>query len=72
VKVASLIVVLLAHHGLWFNGGENAVTLQWIASAAKGDATITWHLKVGESELASGTTNWPAGANVATIKFDFP
>lgn len=72
MKAATLLILVLAHHGLWFGGVENRITVRWAVPAGLPEAIVEWELSFAGVRIADGKAAMPANGEGAVLTMKLP
>lgn len=72
MKIATLVMVLLANHGYWFGGREQNMTVRWAARGELPGVDLSWQLLLDGARFAHGVVSLKANDEQATIRIAAP
>ena len=67
MKVASMLIVLLANDGHWFADQDGSVSVQLAADLQVPQAVCSWQLMLGPSKISAGRLALRAGAAAGVV-----
>ncbi len=72
MKAATMLIILLSHHGYWLGGQSESITANWAVEQNMPPAILHWELRIGSTPLAHGDASMGASGLAAPIAIAVP